>query len=88
MTVRSIFFVAPVLDNSCFFVLICFHHSGYSGKTFLYLLKTVLYKTVYLDFLSMLVSLEVVVQRCSVKKMFLKILQNSQENTCARAFFS
>ena len=27
---------------------------------------------------------EVVVRRCSVKKEFLKILQNSQENTCAR----
>ena len=26
----------------------------------------------------------VVVQRCSVKKLFLKISQNSQENTCAR----
>ena len=27
---------------------------------------------------------EAVVQRCSVKKMFLKISQNSQENTCGR----
>ena len=26
-------------------------------------------------------------RRCSVKKMFLKIVQNSQENTCARASF-
>ena len=26
-------------------------------------------------------------QRCSVKKVFLKILQNSQENTCARVSF-
>ena len=30
---------------------------------------------------------EAVVQRCSVKKVFLKISQNSQENTCARASF-
>ena len=30
---------------------------------------------------------EIVVQRCSLKKVFLKILQNSQENTCARIFF-
>ena len=30
---------------------------------------------------------EVVVQRCSVKKVFLKISQNSQENTCARVSF-
>ena len=27
---------------------------------------------------------EAVVQRCSVKKEFLEILQTSQENTCAR----
>ena len=26
--------------------------------------------------------------RCSVKKVFLNILQNSQENTCAEAFFN
>ena len=31
--------------------------------------------------------LEAVVRRCPVKKVFLKIFQNSQENTCARAFF-
>ena len=30
---------------------------------------------------------EVVVGRCSVNKMFLKILQNSQENTCAEVSF-
>ena len=30
---------------------------------------------------------EAVVRRCSVKKVFLKILQNSQENTYARVFF-
>ena len=28
-----------------------------------------------------------VVQKCSVKKVFLKISQNSQENTCARVSF-
>ena len=32
-------------------------------------------------------SQEVVVQRCSIKKVFLEISQNSQENTCARASF-
>ena len=31
--------------------------------------------------------LEAVVQRCSVKKVFLKISQDSQENTCARVCF-
>ena len=30
---------------------------------------------------------EAVAQKCSVKKVFLKILQNSQENTCARVSF-
>ena len=30
---------------------------------------------------------EVVAQKCSVKKMFLEILQNSQDNTCARVSF-
>ena len=34
-----------------------------------------------------LVLLEAVAQRCSVKKVFLEISQNSQENTCARFFF-
>ena len=32
-------------------------------------------------------ALEAVVRRCSLKKMFLKISQNSQENTCARVSF-
>ena len=27
-------------------------------------------------------------QRCSVEKVFLEISQNSQENTCARIYFS
>ena len=31
--------------------------------------------------------LEAVVQRSSMKKVFLEISQNSQENTCARASF-
>ena len=30
---------------------------------------------------------ETVVQRCSVKKVFVKISQNSQENTCARVSY-
>ena len=32
-------------------------------------------------------SQEAVAQRCSVKKVFLKISQNSQENNCARVSF-
>ena len=31
--------------------------------------------------------LEAVVRKCSVKKLFLQILQNSLENTCARVSF-
>ena len=34
------------------------------------------------------VSLEAIVQRCSVKKVILEILQNIQENTCARVSFN
>ena len=30
---------------------------------------------------------EAVAQKCSLKKVFLKISQNSQENTCVRASF-
>ena len=41
----------------------------------------------HLKWLSLLLE-EVVVQRCSVKKVFLEISQNSQENTCARVFFN
>ena len=33
------------------------------------------------------VIIEAVVQRCSVKKVFLEISQNSQESTCARVAF-
>ena len=34
-----------------------------------------------------MLDLEAVSRMCSVKKVFLKILQNSQENTCARVSF-
>ena len=36
---------------------------------------------------SMLKLSEAAIQRCSVKKVFLETLQNSQENTCIRASF-
>ena len=32
-------------------------------------------------------NVEAVARRCSVKKVFLEISQNSQENTCARVSF-
>ena len=34
-----------------------------------------------------IVGTEAITQRCSVKKIFLEISQNSQENTCARVSF-
>ena len=37
--------------------------------------------------LKQLLMLETAVRRCSIKKVFLEISQNSQENTCARDFF-
>ena len=36
---------------------------------------------------NVVLNVEAVVQRCSIKKVFLKISQNSQENTCARVSF-
>ena len=33
------------------------------------------------------VIIEAVVRRCSVKKVFIEISQNSRENTCARVSF-
>ena len=36
----------------------------------------------------MTVVTEAIDQRCSVKKVFLEIVQNSQENTCARVSFN
>ena len=37
---------------------------------------------------SNLTLIEAVAQSCSVKKVFLDILQNSQENTCTRVTFN
>ena len=37
---------------------------------------------------AMFESLEAFARRCSVKRVSLEILQNSQENTCARVCFS
>ena len=39
------------------------------------------------DLTVMFITTEAVVQRCSLKKMFLEISQNSQENTCTRVSF-
>ena len=40
-----------------------------------------------LEDLTIIIFPEAVTQRCSVTKVFLKILQNSQENNCARVSF-
>ena len=42
----------------------------------------------YLELIPVFIPLEAVGQRRSVKKVFLEISQNSQENTCARVSFS
>ena len=34
-----------------------------------------------------MVKIEAVAQNCSVKEVFLEVWQNSQENTCAWAFY-
>ena len=46
------------------------------------------HQTSFNDFnISLCENSEVVIQRCSVKKVFIKISQNSQENTCRRVSF-
>ena len=42
------------------------------------------HKTLKITSESKKTSSEAVAQRCSVKKVFLELLQNSQENNCAR----
>ena len=42
----------------------------------------------YYDCVKWELGTEAVVQRCSVKNVFLEISQNPQENTCARVSFS
>ena len=62
----------------------------YIENTYLYLLLFLIYDVSYsfihCGSIKPQVS-ETVIQGCSVKKVFLKILQNSQENTCARVSF-
>ena len=49
----------------------------------------ILKKKIEKNFLKILgvLDAEAVVQRCSVKEVFLEISKNSQGNTCARVFF-
>ena len=58
--------------------------------------KTIGHKTIFFFFIGVLILIscsrippraEAVARRCSVKKVFLEILQNSQENICARVSF-
>ena len=46
-----------------------------------------MYCKLYISIHYICVPLEAVVQRCSVKKVFVEISQNSQENTCASGSF-
>ena len=52
------------------------------------ILSTEKYQMIKQVFLQTMFRTEAVAQRCSVKKVLLKISQNSQENTCARASFN
>ena len=58
--------------------------------------KTIGHKTIFFFFIGVFILIscswippraEAVARRCSVKKVFLEILQNSQENNCARVSF-
>ena len=58
--------------------------------------KTIGHKTIFFFFIGVFILIscswippraEAVARRCSVKKVFLEILQNSQENICARVSF-
>ena len=44
--------------------------------------------TEYIRSTKFIVKTEAVTQRCSVKKLFSEVSQNSQENTCTRVSFS
>ena len=66
--------------NSCFATL-CGIPPGYSPANLLHIFRTRFYKNTSGGLLLGSVNRSSH-QRCSIKKMFLKILQNSQENTC------
>ena len=48
---------------------------------------TVLIPKLLIGFVRLSQITEAVTRRCSVEKMFVEVLQNSQENTCARVSF-
>ena len=59
-------------------------HLWWNFAKILYILKSL---TIFLENLDHRCLTEAVAQICSVKKVFLEILQNLQESTCARASF-
>ena len=63
--------------TTLFFIAIIFVF--YQNERIIFLEKFNIWVTLYCI-------LEAAVQRCSVKKVFLEILQNSQENTRARVY--
>ena len=60
---------------------------NYYWLLFIFLSSPYTKKKSSIDIFQFLEVLEAVVQKCSVKKVFLEIAQNSQENTCARVSF-
>ena len=71
--------------SSCFATLCGIPH-GYSPVNLLHIFRTRFYKNTSGELLLGSVSRSSH-QRCSIKKMFLKILQNSQESTCVGVSF-
>ena len=71
--------------HGCNFIKKKLHHSCFKVK-FAKFLRTLILKSKRLlpTMLSKYRWAETVAQRCSVKKVFLEISQNSQENTCAK----
>ena len=57
------------------------------GQTFPRHFKSISFIWFHKWFHKLVLSREAVVQRCSVKKVFLEISQNLQENTCAIVSF-
>ena len=67
-------------------VIILFNTDLYKSSFPTYSFKNLVFPKSVFCILFLLRS-EAVVRRCSIKKMFLKISKNSQENTCARVSF-
>ena len=74
--------IAPPIMNSLFL----FRGNVHNIHNFQNVLEIVWYRSLFLR-ANLLQDSEAVVRTCSEEKVFLKISQNSQENTCARFSF-